>query len=103
MLVLARKLNQRICIGDEVVIEVVGIDGGVIRLGVTAPRNVQIHREEIYDSIVRQVADDPTRQVVDVMLNRAEARAVADCLHGGEELARVVGDRLDTLLAEKYA
>lgn len=47
MLVLSRKLGERICIGDNIVITVVDIDRGKIRLGIEAPREVPIYREEI--------------------------------------------------------
>lgn len=56
MLVLSRKLNEQIVIGENITLTVVSIDRGKIRLGITAPRDVPIHRKEIYDSIH---AEDP--------------------------------------------
>lgn len=47
MLVLSRKLNQRITIGRGVVIEIVRIEGGKVRIGITAPDDFEIVREEI--------------------------------------------------------
>ena len=47
MLVLSRKLGERIYIGDGVVVTVVDIDRGKIRLGIEAPRDVAIYREEV--------------------------------------------------------
>lgn len=47
MLVLSRKLDERILIGDDVVVTVVSIRGGVVQLGIEAPRHVRIHREEV--------------------------------------------------------
>lgn len=47
MLVLSRKLGEKICIGDNICITVVDIDRGKIRLGIDAPRNVPIFRQEL--------------------------------------------------------
>lgn len=49
MLVLTRRLNERIVVGDDIILEVVQIDRGKIRLAITAPRDVKIMREEIMD------------------------------------------------------
>ncbi len=54
MLVLTRKINEKIKIGDDIEITVVGISGGAIRLGVEAPRSVKILRSEVYEEIQRQ-------------------------------------------------
>ena len=48
MLILSRKQGQRIMIGDDVVITVVEIDRGKVRLGIEAPQQVHVHREEVY-------------------------------------------------------
>lgn len=104
MLVLARRQMERLMIGDEICIQVVGIGGGIARLGVTAPKSIEVHREEIYETIVRQRADDPTRQTITPTLNRQEARVVADCLWmANGEVADWVADRIEKLMAEKYA
>ena len=47
MLVLSRKLGEKICIGDNIFITVVDIDRGKIRLGIDAPRDVPIYRQEL--------------------------------------------------------
>lgn len=47
MLVLARKLSEAICVGDEVRITIVEIRGGRVRLGIEAPRHIRIRRDEI--------------------------------------------------------
>ena len=48
MLVLTRKLNQEIVIGDEIRITVVAVGGDQVKLGITAPRSVPVHRLEVY-------------------------------------------------------
>ena len=54
MLVLSRKINQSIMIGDNVRIVVVAVDRDQVKLGTEAPREVPVHRSEIYDEIQRQ-------------------------------------------------
>jgi len=54
MLVLARQRDQTIIIGDDIEITVVDIRGDKVRLGIKAPRNVSVHRKEIYDAIQRE-------------------------------------------------
>jgi len=51
MLVLSRKVNQRIIINDNITIVVVDIRGDKVRLGIEAPKEVTVHRKEVYDSI----------------------------------------------------
>jgi carbon storage regulator len=48
MLILTRRLGQSVKIGDEVTVTVLGVKGNQVRLGFMAPRNVAVHREEIY-------------------------------------------------------
>lgn len=57
MLVLARKPGESIVIGNDIVITVLEIRGGQIRLGVDAPRSLQVHREEIYRQVSEANAD----------------------------------------------
>ncbi|MBI4099256.1 carbon storage regulator CsrA [Candidatus Parcubacteria bacterium] len=54
MLVLTRRLGERIKIGDDVVVVVLEIKGGQVRLGIGAPRSVPVHREEIWRKIQQQ-------------------------------------------------
>ena len=51
MLVLSRKTNESIVIGENIVITVLDIRGDKVRLGVAAPREVAVHRREVYDKI----------------------------------------------------
>ena len=51
MLVLTRRVNETLMIGDEVTLTVLGVKGNQVRIGVNAPKEVAVHREEIYDRI----------------------------------------------------
>ncbi|WP_018921999.1 carbon storage regulator CsrA [Salsuginibacillus kocurii] len=51
MLVLTRKTNEAIRIGDDIEIKVVSVEGDQVKLGIEAPRHVDIHRQEVYLSI----------------------------------------------------
>jgi carbon storage regulator len=53
MLVLSRKLNQSIVIGDDIHIVVVSVDRDTVKLGIQAPREVPVHRAEVYQEIQR--------------------------------------------------
>jgi len=53
MLVLARKLDESIVIGDDIVIKVISIDKGIVKLGIDAPNNISILRSELLDDVKR--------------------------------------------------
>jgi carbon storage regulator len=57
MLILTRRVGETLMIGDEVSITVLGVKGNQVRLGITAPKDVGVHREEIYQKIGREAAD----------------------------------------------
>ncbi len=54
MLVLSRKTNESIMVGDTIKIVVVEIRMGVVRLGIDAPKDVTVHRQEIYEQVVKE-------------------------------------------------
>ena len=54
MLVLSRQRDESIMIGDEVEITIVDVRGDKVRLGITAPKSIPVHRREIYDAIQRE-------------------------------------------------
>ncbi len=54
MLVLTRKTTESIVIGNDVVVTVLEVRGDQVRLGIDAPRSVQVHREEIYQQVARE-------------------------------------------------
>ncbi len=58
MLVLSRKKNQSIVIDDKIVITVVEVRGDKVRLGIEAPREVAVHRQEIFEAIQAQTEGD---------------------------------------------
>jgi carbon storage regulator len=51
MLVLTRKIGEKVMIGDDVTVTILGLFGNHVRLGINAPKSVDIHREEIYVKI----------------------------------------------------
>lgn len=51
MLILTRRVSETLMIGDNVTVTVLGVKGNQVRIGVEAPKNVAVHREEIYDRI----------------------------------------------------
>lgn len=57
MLVLSRQRDETIIIGDAIEITVVDIRGDKVRLGINAPRDVQVHRKEVYEAIKRENAE----------------------------------------------
>ena len=58
MLILTRRVGESLMIGDNVNVTVLGIRGNQVRIGVNAPKDVAVHREEIYDRIQKEQAGD---------------------------------------------
>ena len=54
MLILTRRVGETVMIGDEVAVTVLGVKGNQVRIGVNAPKNVSVHREEIYERIKKE-------------------------------------------------
>jgi carbon storage regulator len=59
MLVLSRHRDESIIINDNIVVTIVDIRGDKVRLGIQAPSNIPVHRQEIYDAIQREKSRDP--------------------------------------------
>jgi carbon storage regulator len=64
MLVLSRQRDESIIIGDNIVITIVDIRGDKVRLGIDAPKEVPVHRQEVYDAIQRERAQADSGQAV---------------------------------------
>ena len=74
MLILSRKLNESIVIDGRITVTVMRVEGDVIKLGIAAPANVPVHRQEVYDEIRRsnhEAVTQRTRPVPRLSPNRA--------------------------------
>lgn len=74
MLVLTRKLNESIQIGDEIVVTVLSVHGDQVKLGIQAPKHIDIYRKEVYVSIqqANKQAADQTMEHVNALMNFAK-------------------------------
>lgn len=54
MLILTRRVGETVCIGDQVTITVLGVKGNQTRVGINAPKEISVHRQEIYERIQRE-------------------------------------------------
>lgn len=64
MLILTRRIGETLIIGDDVNITVLGVKGNQVRLGINAPKDVSVHREEIYLRILQEKESDDSEQAV---------------------------------------
>jgi len=80
MLVLARKVNESIMIGDDIEVVIIDIKGDQVKLGVKAPKSVAVHRKEIYDEIQKEniaamqskVEPDTLKDITDILQTHKE-------------------------------
>lgn len=84
MLILSRKLGESIVIGKDINITVLGVTGNQIRIGIDAPKNVSVHREEVYNRI-SQVPESHSKdrnQGSNHLRSRSRAREITSSLPG---------------------
>ncbi|MBI2265189.1 MAG: carbon storage regulator CsrA [Armatimonadetes bacterium] len=79
MLILARKLNEAIVIGDKIKITIVEISGDQVRLGISAPKEIPVHRQEIFDEIqaenIAAIQTDTTKlEDLDRLLRKSQRK-----------------------------
>jgi carbon storage regulator len=58
MLILTRRVGETVMIGNDVTVTILGVKGNQVRVGINAPKNVAVHREEIYERIKREQEGD---------------------------------------------
>jgi len=62
MLILTRKDNESLFIGDDIEVTVLGVKGNQVRIGINAPKNIDVHREEVYRRIEAQNSSNTSRR-----------------------------------------
>ena len=60
MLILTRRVGEELMVGDDITVTVLGVNGGQVRIGIGAPKNVSVHRMEIYERIQNEKLDKAT-------------------------------------------
>ena len=89
MLILTRRVGESIVVGDDVTVTVFEVRGDAVRIGIDAPRSVQVHRQEVYDELqaANQQAVSPSDAAVDAL-----AGALAPPPEPAADPARLDGD-----------
>jgi carbon storage regulator len=80
MLILTRRVGETVMIGDQVTVTVLGVKGNQVRVGISAPKNVAVHREEIFERIKRERDDEGP---ADPALEAQHDQGEPEHAHGG--------------------
>lgn len=59
MLVLTREIGETFSIGDDITVQILGVNGNQVRLGIDAPKHIKIHRAEVFRRIAAKLAEQP--------------------------------------------
>ena len=80
MLILSRKINEKIMIGDEISVSIIEVRGDQVRIGVDAPRNVKVFRQEVYDAIIAEnkAASESVLVIPSMDIGKADKKALQE-------------------------
>jgi carbon storage regulator len=88
MLVLTRERNESIVIGNDITVTVVDVKGDTVRLGIEAPKEVPVHRVEVYQAILREYTELLFREFQSFGISKIQCEVAVQAAHLNLELAR---------------